>query len=635
MLSCFILFALSNTTAQKLDSLEQLVKQDIPDSIKLPALINLSWEYSREQPGKTLETNELALAIIDRNKPVDSASFVAIMYNQGAAYKNMGEDEKALQSFEHYYNYWKLHNKPIKVGSVLYQYGVVYYNMGDYNKSMERMLEALEIYKKIDHQYSIASTIGVIANLHRKLNQLDKAEEKHKEALAMWVEQGDKIGQANANNNLGNLMAAQGKYDEALQYYNRQIVLDTEANYEPGLCFAYENVGSLYKKMGQFKKAIASYSKAIDYGKGMNDPRRLAVLYMLKGEALTEESRFKEAESFINKGLDLAIEKKLTPQIEAGYKAMSFLYEKKGDASKAIQWYKDYSVLKDSLMNKDIAAKMVELEAKYESAEKENEILSLSADNDLKDTRNFWMSIGLAAVILLGMMILYFLWQRQKANALLKEKNQIISEALEQKNILLKEIHHRVKNNLQVISSLLNLQSSFIEDEQAAEAINEGRNRVHSMALIHQSLYQKDNLIGISVKEYFEKLIHELFHTYRVDQDKIDLQIDVDDLELDVETMIPVGLIINELVTNTLKYAFRGRDSGQLLVSLKEIGSKLVLKVEDDGVGIAQPDVLKSGNTFGYQLIDAFIAKMEGNIDIKSDDGTSVVLTINNYKLAS
>ena len=143
---------------------------------------------------------------------------------------------------------------------------------------------------------------------------------------------------------------------------------------------------------------------------------------------------------------------------------------------------------------------------------------------------------------------------RQKEE--IEQKNSIISKALDEKEILLKEIHHRVKNNLHFISALLGLQTDHVSDQVALDALQEGQDRVQSMALIHQDLYQRDDLTSVNVKDYFIKLTEGLFDSYNIHTDDITLQLDIANLDLDVDTVVPIGLIVNELVSNCLKYAF-------------------------------------------------------------------------------
>jgi two-component sensor histidine kinase len=214
---------------------------------------------------------------------------------------------------------------------------------------------------------------------------------------------------------------------------------------------------------------------------------------------------------------------------------------------------------------------------------------------------------------------------------LLKKVNKqkdIISKALSDKDILIKEIHHRVKNNLQLISSLLTLQGRGIDDKKAKSAIQDGKNRVRSMALIHQDLYMKDKLKDINLKSYLEKLTTDLFLTYKIDHSSIELKLDIDDIDLDVDTIVPLGLIINELITNSLKYAFPDNNKGILKVSLKEKYETLELEIVDNGVGFEAENV--RNDSFGTTLISALTRQLRGKLTTDSSNGTKTILTIPN-----
>jgi len=187
-------------------------------------------------------------------------------------------------------------------------------------------------------------------------------------------------------------------------------------------------------------------------------------------------------------------------------------------------------------------------------------------------------------------------------------QNVAITKSADEKDILLREIHHRVKNNLQVISSILGIQSRSVTDVKAKAAIKEGRSRVHSMSLIHQNLYKKDDLTGISIKDYLDKLGHDLLSTYAIEPDKVNIHIEADDMILDVETVVPIGLIVNELISNSLKYAFPDGAKGNIYIKMQQEERHLILSVADDGIGL-DPDQLKL------------------------KEGTSVLIKIANYKI--
>jgi PAS domain S-box-containing protein len=196
---------------------------------------------------------------------------------------------------------------------------------------------------------------------------------------------------------------------------------------------------------------------------------------------------------------------------------------------------------------------------------------------------------------------------------------------LREKEVLLKEIHHRVKNNLQVISSLLNLQSNVISNPETRELIRESQNRVRSMALIHEKLYQSD-LSTINLDEYLRSLTRELFRSYGVQG--VGLKLEVEEISLDVDTAIPCGLIVNELISNSLKYAFAPGAEGTIQLKASMVSRQQVaLSVSDDGVGLPNDVNLRSTGTLGFQLVHMLIKQLRGTLDIVKNGGTTFMIT--------
>ncbi len=239
--------------------------------------------------------------------------------------------------------------------------------------------------------------------------------------------------------------------------------------------------------------------------------------------------------------------------------------------------------------------------------------------------KNFIYGIGIFALALTVAFLYIVLMQRNKLNKEITLKNEIISKSLEEKDYLIKEIHHRVKNNLQVISSLLSLQSRTVEDPNAVEALNESQSRVLSMSLIHQNLYKENHQSQVNLNTYLTNLCRNLLATYHINNDKVNLQMDIDDLSIDVGSMVPLGLIVNELFTNSLKYAFPYGKNGTIGISCKQDQNKLALKVWDNGVGQTP---MENPEGFGYRLIQAFAKRLNALISKSTDNGTCIELVI-------
>jgi PAS domain S-box-containing protein len=200
-----------------------------------------------------------------------------------------------------------------------------------------------------------------------------------------------------------------------------------------------------------------------------------------------------------------------------------------------------------------------------------------------------------------------------------------IKASLHEKEVLLREIHHRVKNNLQVISSLLSLQSAGLSDQVAISMNLESQNRIRSMALIHEKLYQSGSLSRIDFGGYLESLTGVIQRSYTADK-QVSVSIDVKDVLLTIDTAIPCGLIINELLTNALKYAFQGRDTGKIRVHMALAGPNYELTVEDDGVGIADRQILEKTSTLGLKLVTGLVRQLNGRIEMTSMPGTKFTI---------
>ncbi len=205
-----------------------------------------------------------------------------------------------------------------------------------------------------------------------------------------------------------------------------------------------------------------------------------------------------------------------------------------------------------------------------------------------------------------------------------KRSEELIRASLDEKNVLLQEVHHRVKNNMQVISSLLSLQSRFIKDKDDLELFKDSQNRVKSMALVHEKLYQTENLAKIDFEEYIRSLIRSLFISYGISHELIRLDIQIKDVLMNINTAIPSSLLINELLTNSLKYAFPDKRKGEISIFMSPDESKTFnLIISDNGIGFPADIDHKNTDTLGMQLVDTLIIQLKGSLELIRDKGTT------------
>ena len=213
-----------------------------------------------------------------------------------------------------------------------------------------------------------------------------------------------------------------------------------------------------------------------------------------------------------------------------------------------------------------------------------------------------------------------------------KKSEEQLKASLGEKIVLLREIHHRVNNNLQIISSLFNLQSNYV-DENSKDILMASQSRVKSMAMIHEKLYQSPDLTRINMKDYIESFVSGLFSLYMVETTAIHLQTDLEDIEMGIDTAIPVGLIINELVTNSLKHAFpAGNEGGIIEISFRKEGELLTLKIADNGIGLPERRKIETKKSLGLQLVSNLVNQLDGTMMVSGENGTEVKLQFEELK---
>ena len=215
---------------------------------------------------------------------------------------------------------------------------------------------------------------------------------------------------------------------------------------------------------------------------------------------------------------------------------------------------------------------------------------------------------------------------------------EMLKKSLKEKNILLQEIHHRVKNNMQIISSLLNLQSRYLDDEGALNLLKESQGRIKAMALVHEKLYQSDSLARINFDEYVKSLINELYRSYRINKNLLNINIEIEEIYLDIDAAIPCSLIINELISNILKHAFPDihnpetnpfsdeKNGGNIYMKLSKNEDRFRLIISDDGIGLPRDIDLNNTKTLGLQLVNALVDQLNGTIEVQRYNGTKYVI---------
>ncbi len=615
----------------KIDSLQLILENNQSLSDKHESVLELAVALNWKKPIRAMELTDTLRTLAQYQ--TDSSLIVALNDIDAKALRGKGNFDDAITMYTSNFEFYNRRLDSVNMARCAGQIGIMNTFNGKMLEGQKWLLTSHDIYQKVGSAKEKAGSNNSLAIFYMDMDQRTKGFERYHIALEEYKIAEDLLGQANVNANLGLAYIEDKEFEKAEIHLMEQGRLDTLLDSQWGLGFYHDFMGFLRKEQGRLDEAKTFYIKALTIREGLSSHYNIAESRNSLASLFYEMEKFQDAISNAKKVFEDQDKSKSLNQQSRAYETLAKSYEAMGDNYQALKSYKEFKMISDSILNRDMLDQITEKDARFIKAEQDNEIALLNAKNAANEkvlmAQKNGLIIGGAALLLISILS-FFLWRLYQK---VKLQNIMISSTLEDKKMLLREIHHRVKNNLQIISSLLNLQSRNIKDEKVAEAINEGKSRVRSMALIHQDLYQQeDNLLGVSVKSYLQKLCNELFTTYHVGQDKIDLGLDIADIDLEVESLVPLGLILNELITNCIKYAFPNKRTGKIDISLKEDHGALILRVADDGIGMDYNSISKQ-KSFGHFLIQTLSKQLQGKYDFHGENGTVFEMRFSKFKM--
>jgi len=391
-----------------------------------------------------------------------------------------------------------------------------------------------------------------------------------------------------------------------------------------------------YYDMQKYAQAEPYYKVLVKFHHNLpEDDINQVYLYRSIIRKLVHDKKFEEADVYLKKH-----EKQASTQ--GNLMALSQLHRLWFDVDSALNkpWsaiahYKEYKKLADSIFFNDKNKELAGLEIEYQTEKKDKDIALLNQKNQLQkvriqnDGRIRYLFMGGLVVAILFVGLIYNRYRLKKQSNLvleLKQKeinaqNELLKKILGEKEWLLREIHHRVKNNLQIVISLLNTQSAYLDNADALVAIRNSQNRMHAMSLIHQKLYQSDNLAEIDMKWYIKELVDYMIECFSTDR-KIQFTLETETIKLDVAQAVPLGLILNEAISNAIKYAFPEGRKGEVHISFLSFEDNMcVLKIADNGIGLPDNFNPKNSESLGMSLMTGLTEQLNGQIKMWNDNG--------------
>jgi two-component sensor histidine kinase len=511
--------------------------------------------------------------------------------------------------------------------SIYTQLGYVYERKGKLDKAADIAMETLQLGDKLKDKRAMAVALSDLSNIFWKQSRFEKALEYGLKSLSLFEERG--INDLDYDFTLyvvGNCYMALEKHEEALNYYDHSISIGERYGFYNNLSDVYISMVYLKAYLNNFEEAEAAGENAVKYASLLDNNFMMMRAWLSIGKLQNLQGKYISAIESLEKSIDIATED-FGDQfyLNQAYEALGKAYAGNHNYREAYQAYAEYDKLKKELFTAEADHHISLLQTEFDVAEKESTIMVQEYQLKKQKSRQTLM-------ILIGGLLLFILLLLYNTVRINKKKNHLLKKQNDEKEFLLKEIHHRVKNNLEIVSSLLSLQSEQLEDPKVTEAMQKSQHRVHSMSMIHQKLYQGKSLSSIQMKEYFINLGNYIIESYGA-SDRVQIVCNMADLELDVDIAIPIGLIVNELLTNSLKYAYPDNRQGIIRLSLEETGSMLHLEVSDDGIGKGYHQKIQ-GTGFGTQLIDLLTRQLEGKMTLNIKKGTAVSFKFQNHKAA-
>jgi len=535
--------------------------------------------------------------------------------------------------------YIKEEKLPLVYASILTTESGIYKKKGDVKRSIVIKLEARSILEKVDtltlsagdkYKYKGKSLVldNSLANLYNQMEDYAMALQYYDAAFQSAMKIGAKINAGAILSNKGDMLLNMGSYTEALKMFEKGKTLKVEANAPlPLIASSNSNIGYAYTGLNNYEKAEISFNNAISVFENENSLSRQIYAYIGRGVLYNRLQKYQLAQQDCEKAKDIAIKQNDLESKLKSCKCLYVAYKELGDYQKAIENQELFIAAKDSIFNKKNIKKLAQLEMQY-NFDKKQELQNIENLANEKERKLYlWLAfIG----FILASTLAFFFYRNRKQKIILAKQKVLLETAVDEKNILLRETHHRVKNSFQIVSSLLYLQSENMEDKEAALAVKEAQNRVKSMVLIHQKLYSKDQLIGINTQEYITDLTRDIVDNQAVGIKNLVTSINADSYVLSVDTITPIGLIINELITNVVKHAFTGGSSEpKLNVTFKKVNDYFLLQIEDNGVGISEEF---SESSFGIKLIKSLSKKLKATLTFENDNGTLALVKIYKFE---
>jgi two-component sensor histidine kinase len=635
---------------QEIDSIRHSYLTATTDTARLSSLTTLTNAYfDLSDFEHSLLYNEYKKLLADKLKNSKDPRLLLAGRSGEASYyyslayisKKQSNSRQALTYFFRSLDLYTALGDELQVAIVLSQIASTYSLMGNYSESLRYSFIALKKKENLNDQGQVSAELNNIGAIYCDIQNFSKALVYFTRAKDISQSQNDKESTAIFAGNIGhcyqllcdsafekgNVKLSEQLQSKALDYYSWALNMSEETSDLNNAAVCLENIGIIYSNLYEYKKALPYLLRALEIYKKLGLTPERSYCSVMVGIAYQGIGQTKQAEVFYSQGLELS------KQTHSNYYMMeanignSEFYEKIKQPAKALLYYKKYVANKDSIFNGESTKALARTELNYEFEKKEaaikfeNDKMVYQLESGNKLHRQWrWFFI---VVIVLALVVLFFV-KRAYDN---KKKLALLLEAEDQrKDVLLQEVHHRINNNLQIISSLLTLQANNADNDQLSEYLVQSQNRIQSLSAMHELLYDTNSPLHINMKDYISKVLDFHRDVAASLSARVTIEEDVESVSFPTKLAVPVALILNELVTNSLKYAFSGRKEGVVKISLtKQPEGSWIMTISDNGKGLP-PEGGGRKDSLGLKLVNIMTRQIKGALSSKSENGASFSL---------
>lgn len=573
----------------------------------------------------------LANEAIDAGKKteLDSRIMIGIYLTRGNIYMQMKDINRATDDYEAGYLLAEKNNDDISKQRALASLSAASRMAGDKAASLDQILRSIKMAEKLQDKAALASLYLAAGNTYTTLNNTSESLDFYKKAFALQQYISQPVVKMSVLGNIAKCFTRLKEFDSATTYSLLRLNIASSLKDAMAIAATYIDLGDIAVTKNDNVRAIDYYQQALATYEQKQQAAEMTRVYNALASANLKIKQFAKAEDYLLKSYALQ-----SKGIDKGSKRytdylLSKVYEETGEMDNARRFRNEYLALGGETMNAETELKINKLQSEYEISKREDALTLAAKEQQVKELQlkqtqlRLWTSIAVMALLFVVALIMYRNYRQKVKTALeLQQKNERIET-------LMRELHHRVKNNLQVIGSVLNLQSLKLTDANARSAIEEGKARVEAMSLLHQKMYLDENLRAINIEDYITSLTHMLAHSFGFDQSIVKTRIELSSNNMDVDLATPLALIINELITNAFKHAFQQVAQPELTIELTENKNdqKVSLKVSDNGKGINLSSV--SPSSFGLKLIRTFVQQLGATMDISNSKGSVFNISFN------